>query len=68
MKYVSTRGAAPAADFETVLTAGLAPDGGLYVPETFPRAEEAAPSAYPQAAAHTLKKIVLAAREQGGRS
>lgn len=37
MKYVSTRGAAPVADFETVLTAGLAPDGGLYVPETLPK-------------------------------
>ena len=34
MKYVSTRGAAPVADFETVLTAGLALDGGLYVPDT----------------------------------
>ncbi len=36
MKYLSTRGAAPAADFETVLTAGLAPDGGLHVPDAFP--------------------------------
>ncbi len=36
MKYRSTRGAAPEADFETVLTAGLAPDGGLYAPDAFP--------------------------------
>lgn len=42
MTYLSTRGRAPAADFETVLTAGLAPDGGLYVPESWPvlRADE----------------------------
>ncbi len=44
MKYRSTRGGAPAAGFEDVLLAGLAPDGGLYVPESWPRisAEEAA--------------------------
>ncbi|MBV9995988.1 MAG: threonine synthase [Caulobacteraceae bacterium] len=36
MKYVSTRGEAPGADFRTALLAGLAPDGGLYVPEAWP--------------------------------
>ena len=36
MKYVSTRGNAPALPFEEVLTAGLAPDGGLYVPDSLP--------------------------------
>ena len=36
MRYVSTRGTAPALDFADVLTAGLAPDGGLYVPESLP--------------------------------
>ena len=36
MKYVSTRGAAPVLDFADVLLAGLAADGGLYVPETWP--------------------------------
>lgn len=36
MKYVSTRGAAPSLDFEAVTLAGLAPDGGLYLPETWP--------------------------------
>lgn len=34
MKYISTRGQADALDFENVLLAGLAGDGGLYVPET----------------------------------
>jgi threonine synthase len=37
LRYVSTRGAAPALEFEDVLLAGLAPDGGLYVPEAWPR-------------------------------
>ncbi|MGB5325656.1 MAG: threonine synthase [Pseudomonadales bacterium] len=37
MKYVSTRGTAPALDFEDVVLAGLARDGGLYVPEKLPQ-------------------------------
>ncbi|MBI4183426.1 MAG: threonine synthase [Proteobacteria bacterium] len=41
MRYVSTRGRAPALSFDEVLLAGLASDGGLYVPETFPRLEDA---------------------------
>ncbi len=36
MRYISTRGQAPVRDFAGVLLAGLAEDGGLYVPETFP--------------------------------
>jgi threonine synthase len=36
MRYVSTRGAAPALDFEGALLAGLAADGGLYLPEAWP--------------------------------
>lgn len=36
MKYISTRGNSPALNFEEVLLTGLAPDGGLYVPETLP--------------------------------
>ena len=36
MKYISTRGQAPALNFEEVLLTGLASDGGLYVPETLP--------------------------------
>jgi len=37
VKYVSTRGQAPVLDFADVLLAGLAADGGLYVPESWPR-------------------------------
>ncbi|MCC7275050.1 MAG: threonine synthase [Alphaproteobacteria bacterium] len=36
MRYVSTRGAAPALAFDDVLLAGLARDGGLYVPDEWP--------------------------------
>ena len=36
MRYVSTRGEAPSLDFIEVMLAGLARDGGLYVPELWP--------------------------------
>src|SRR5690606_29507925 len=41
MEYVSTRGSAPALDFEGVTLARLASDGGLYVPREWPRFTEA---------------------------
>jgi len=37
MKYISTRGIAPERNFEDVIITGLATDGGLYVPETWPQ-------------------------------
>ena len=37
MQYVSTRGSAPTLDFAGVTLAGLANDGGLYVPAKWPR-------------------------------
>ncbi len=49
MRYISTRGAAPALDFRDVTLAGLASDGGLYIPERWPtltRDEIAALAAY----------------------
>lgn len=39
MNYISTRGQAPKLDFEDTLMAGLARDGGLYVPEIWPQIE-----------------------------
>ena len=36
MRYISTRGQAPALTFEEAMMTGLARDGGLYVPETVP--------------------------------
>jgi threonine synthase len=37
VNYISTRGEAPTLGFDDVLLAGLARDGGLYVPETWPK-------------------------------
>ena len=37
MIYISTRGRAPALAFDDALLGGLAPDGGLYVPEQWPQ-------------------------------
>jgi threonine synthase len=37
MNYVSTRGEAPPASFLQAVLTGLAPDGGLYVPEAWPQ-------------------------------
>src|SRR3546814_18060661 len=37
MRYLSTRGDAPVLSFDEVLLAGLARDGGLYLPETWPQ-------------------------------
>ncbi|RZM08985.1 MAG: pyridoxal-phosphate dependent enzyme, partial [Sphingomonas sp.] len=37
MRYISTRGTAPALDFRDVTLAGLASDGGLYLPESWPQ-------------------------------
>ena len=36
MKYISTRGQCAAHSFEEVVLTGLAPDGGLFIPETVP--------------------------------
>ena len=56
MDYVSTRGDAPARRFSQILLEGLAPDGGLYVPEKLPRLElsELRSKAYPELAAAIL--------------
>jgi len=37
MKYISTRGSSPKLNFSEVLLGGLAPDGGLYLPEYYPK-------------------------------
>ncbi|MDG2526670.1 threonine synthase [Stenotrophomonas sp. HITSZ_GD] len=43
MNYVSTRGAAPPATLSQALAAGLAPDGGLYVPQALPAPRDLVP-------------------------
>ncbi|MDO5658587.1 MAG: threonine synthase [Paracoccus sp. (in: a-proteobacteria)] len=42
MRYISTRGQAPVLDFEQAMLAGLARDGGLYLPETIPALDDIA--------------------------
>lgn len=66
LRYISTRGQAPALDFEDVLLAGLASDGGLYVPESWPPLTAAALAGfagrpYPEVAAAVLAPFVGAA-------
>jgi threonine synthase len=37
MRFISTRGQSPALGFSDAVATGLAPDGGLYLPESLPR-------------------------------
>jgi threonine synthase len=46
MYFISTRGGAPRASFADVLLAGLAPDGGLYLPESWPQLSAAEIAAF----------------------
>ena len=43
MNFISTRNAAPAATLSQAIAAGLAPDGGLYVPERMPPVRDFVP-------------------------
>ncbi len=63
MRYVSTRGQAPDLGFDDVLLTGLAVDGGLYVPATWPQFSKAEIAAlagldYPALAARIMKPFV----------
>ncbi|MGA1345676.1 MAG: threonine synthase, partial [Ilumatobacteraceae bacterium] len=60
MRYVSTRGDAPSLGFADVLLTGLAADGGLYVPETWPSLPAAVPGAdYAATAAAVMAPFVV---------
>src|SRR3954465_6914204 len=39
MKYISTRGDQTPRSFSEILLEGLAPDGGLYLPERYPQVD-----------------------------
>jgi threonine synthase len=59
MRYISTRGLAPPVTFLDAVLGGLAPDGGLYVPDAWPRLPadvlaRAATAPYAETAAHVL--------------
>ncbi len=63
MDYVSTRGASPRARFDDILLEGLAPDGGLYLPEHYPRLQREQlqrmqPLAYAELAFEVLRPFV----------
>ncbi|WP_374342865.1 threonine synthase [Phenylobacterium sp.] len=63
MRYVSTRGQSPSVGFVDAILAGLAPDGGLYVPEAWPSFTQAEIAAfagrpYAEVAAAVLGKFV----------
>lgn len=63
MRYISTRGEAPVLSFDDVLLAGLASDGGLYVPQAVPVIDVATWDAwrtlsYPDLAAAVMKPFV----------
>ena len=56
--YQSTRGNAPELDFADVLLAGLASDGGLYVPKSWPKAAPPANLSYVEFAQHIMWPFV----------
>lgn len=60
MKYISTRGQAPALSFEQALLAGLADDGGLYMPESWPKLSDAMVRSFGGADYTSIAKSVIA--------
>jgi len=60
LRYLSTRGAPPALAFDEVLLAGLARDGGLYLPESWPQLdlEALAGLDYPALAARVMQPFL----------
>ena len=60
MRYLSTRGAAAPKRFTEILLEGLAPDGGLYVPEAYPKADLAGwrTLSYPELAFRVLSGFI----------
>jgi threonine synthase len=58
MQFLSTRGMSPPTSFSDVLLAGLAPDGGLYLPESWPQiAANFAGMRYQDVAFHILSEF-----------
>jgi threonine synthase len=63
VRYVSTRGEAAGRGFAAILLEGLAPDGGLYLPERYPRIDAATLAAwrrlsYPELAFEVLSRYI----------
>ena len=58
MRYVSTRGVAPVLEFGEALLAGLATDGGLYVPESWPQLADGGHGDYLETAVEVMAPFV----------
>jgi threonine synthase len=58
VRYVSTRGAAPVLSFADAVLAGLATDGGLYVPQQWPSAPETLTTDYASLAASVMSPFI----------
>ena len=58
MRYVSTRGSAPGLGFADTVLAGLATDGGLYVPASWPSLPGSLPASYADLAAAVFAPFV----------
>ncbi|MDB5468334.1 MAG: thrC [Phenylobacterium sp.] len=61
MRYVSTRGQAPSVGFVDAVLAGLAPDGGLYVPEAWPQFSRAQIAGFAGRPYHEVAAAVIGA-------
>ena len=58
VRYVTTRGEAPELAFEDALLAGLARDGGLYVPETWPQLSPRRSQALPAGPSEVAVEVI----------
>jgi threonine synthase len=59
MKYISTRGGAEPQEFCDILLGGLAPDGGLYLPESYPQIGAAEMAEWRELPYHALALRIL---------
>ena len=65
VRYVSTRGNAPVLGFADVVLAGLATDGGLYVPESWPQLPNSRANRYTDVAMQVISPFVGDDIDQG---
>ena len=59
MKYISTRGGAAPQSFSDILLGGLAPDGGLYLPEQYPQVSAVELAEWRELSYHALALRIL---------
>ena len=59
MKFFSTNKQSPKVDFKTALFSGLAPDGGLYMPQAIPQFTKDEIDSFPTLSLHQIASLVL---------